>query len=79
MGRFLGPNRKASDQGSWFGLVASVPLHICQLQTQWTTEKTAVTERPADEGPHWHFRTAFTFTGYSYQTHHKLHMVKYFY
>lgn len=44
-----GPFRKVSDQGSRFGLVTSVPLHICQLWTQGAAEKTAVTGRPAEE------------------------------
>ena len=43
----LGPFAKASNQGSGFGLVMSVPLHICQLWTEGAAEKTAVTERPA--------------------------------
>lgn len=30
-GALLGPFGKVSDQGSGFGLVVSVPLHICQL------------------------------------------------
>lgn len=45
---FAGPSGKVSDQGSRFGLVMSVPLHICQLRTDGAAEKTAVTERPAE-------------------------------
>lgn len=36
-----------SDQGSRFGLVASVPLHVCQLRAQGAAEEAAVAERPA--------------------------------
>lgn len=43
---FSRPYRKVSDQRSRFGLVLSVPLHICQLWAQGAAEKTAVTERP---------------------------------
>ena len=46
---FSMPYRKVSDQCSWFGLVLSVPLRICQLWTQGAAEKTAVTERPVEE------------------------------
>lgn len=39
-----------SDQGSGFGLVASVPLHVCQLRAQGAAEEAAVAERPAAHG-----------------------------
>lgn len=41
------PAGKVSDQGSRFGLVASVPLHVCQLRAQGAAEEAAVAEGPA--------------------------------
>lgn len=40
------PHRKVSDQRSRFGLVLSVPLHICYIWTQGAAEETAVTQHP---------------------------------
>lgn len=49
--RGRGPAKgRVSDQGSGFGLVASVPLHVCQLRAQGAAQEAAVGEGPAGHG-----------------------------